>query len=61
MWQQWVNFVVALWVIVSAFLGFSASAMTTNLVISGAIIAVLAVWGALSNASEGGSQRMRHI
>ncbi len=46
MWQQWVNAILGLWLILSAFLGFSASAQTTNLVIVGIIVAVLGFWGA---------------
>ena len=43
-WQGWVNFIVGLWIILSAFLGFSADAMVPNLVISGIIVAVLSLW-----------------
>ena len=50
-WQHWVNFVVGIWVIVSAYV-VSSTGMVTNLVVSGIIIAVLALWGALSSQSS---------
>lgn len=46
MWQQWVNGVLGLWLILSAFIGFTPSAMTTNLVIVGIVVAILGFWGA---------------
>lgn len=48
MWQQWINFLAGIWIIISPYLGFSSSAMTTNLVVTGIIVAILAIWGALS-------------
>jgi hypothetical protein len=51
-WQHWVNFIVGLWIILSAYIGMSAAGMVTNLTISGIIVAVLALWGALSNQNE---------
>jgi hypothetical protein len=62
MWQQWVNFIVGLWVIVSSYLSFSATTMLTNLTISGAVIAILALWGALEYQRSEEYQRIhRHI
>jgi hypothetical protein len=49
MWQQWLNLIVGLWIVVSAYLGFGAETMATNFVVSGAIVAVLALWGALQH------------
>lgn len=48
-WQHWVNFIVGLWIIVSSFLNLTAQAFATNLFVSGAIVAILALWGALQN------------
>lgn len=47
MWQQWVNGVLALWIILSPFMGFEAATLQWNLVIVGAVMAVLAFWGAM--------------
>lgn len=52
MWQQWINFIVGLWIILSAYLGFTPANMATNLTISGIIVAVLALWGALKHNSS---------
>lgn len=51
MWQQWINFIVGLWIILSGFMNLSVEAMTTNLFVSGAIVAILGLWGALSHRS----------
>jgi len=45
MWQQWANLVLGLWVIAIAFLGLSAYALMWTLVVTGIIIAGLALWG----------------
>ncbi len=58
MWQHWVNFVLSLWVMLSGYIGLSAADMTTNLTLSGIVIAVLAVWGALEEQSY--HQRHEH-
>ncbi len=52
MWQQWLNLLLGMWVILSAYLGFSADGMVTNLTISGLIIAGLALWGALEHTTQ---------
>jgi len=51
-WQHWLNLVVGLWIIVSSYLGFSADQMVTNFTVSGIIVAILAVWGALQNSTS---------
>lgn len=48
MWQDWINGLVGLWLVVASFLNLSASAMQTNLLVGGIVIAVLAFWGALA-------------
>jgi hypothetical protein len=61
MWQQWVNLVLGLWIIVSAYTGMTAAGMATNLTISGLAIAILAVWGALQHQSHAhGHQQESH-
>ena len=52
MWQHWINLLAGIWVIISPYVGFSESAMTTNLVISGIVIGGLALWGALESNSN---------
>ena len=51
MWQQWVNAVIGLAVIATPFLALSATAVTWTLVVFGAVVAVLAVWGAMKEES----------
>lgn len=52
MWQQWLNLLLGLWIIASAYMGFTADAMMTNLMLSGIAVAVLALWGALQRRSH---------
>ena len=52
MWQNWVNGILGLWVILMAFLGFSASMSRILLIISGLVIAVLGFWAASSGSSS---------
>ena len=49
-WQHWVNFVLAIWLIVSGYV-VTAAGMVTNLWIVGIVIGVLALWGALEGSS----------
>ncbi len=43
-WQGWVNFIAGLWIILSAFLGFTSDVMFSNLIITGLVVAVLSLW-----------------
>ena len=52
MWQQWLNVLMGLWIILSGYLGFTPEAMTTNLTISGIVVAGLALWGALQHNTK---------
>ncbi len=54
MWKNWVNGLLGLWVLVIPFLGIADSTLTTTLVITGIIIAVLGFW----SASEGAPRTM---
>ena len=47
MWQQWVNAVLGLWVIAVPFIGITGAALVWTLAITGLVMAILAVWGAL--------------
>jgi len=52
MWQHWVNLLAAIWLIISAFINFSASGMTTNLIITGIIIGIMSLWGATQTSGS---------
>lgn len=61
MWQQWINGILGLWVLISPFVGLTPEAMTTNLVIVGIVIALLGFWGALQHQyRHEGHKPMRH-
>jgi hypothetical protein len=47
MWKQWLTGILGFWVLISPFLGFDVSGMTTNLVIVGAVTAILGFWSAV--------------
>jgi len=47
MWQHWVNFVLGVWVIITPYLNFSTNTLTGVLVVTGILIAVFAIWGAV--------------
>lgn len=51
MWQQWVNGILGIWVIIVPYLGFTESVLKTVLIITGIVIAVLGFWGAAENRS----------
>lgn len=61
MWQQWINFVLGLWLAVSAYTGMTLAGLTLNLTVTGIVIAGLALWGALKHQSmeRGEHHRMR--
>ncbi len=61
MWQNWVNAILGLWIMLSSFLGMSLSAMMTNLLIVGAVIAILGFWGAYSASRTYDSSESRHM
>ena len=46
MWQQWVNGILGLWVIVVPFLALQGGTLTWTLVVTGIVIAILGFWGA---------------
>lgn len=51
MWQQWVNFILAVWLVLSSFFNLTLAGLTTNVAIVGIVMAVLALWGALRHNS----------
>ena len=61
-WQNWVNFIVGLWVILSGYMSFGPAANTTNLTIAGIVVAGLALWAiidARSHVSESDREHRR--
>jgi len=54
MWQQWVNLVVGLWIILSGYLSFTPETTTTNLTIAGIVIVGMAIWGIADYRSRTG-------
>ena len=60
MWQNWINAILGLWIMLSSFLGMSAAEMTTNLMVVGAVIAVLGFWGAYSASQFGDMNKHIH-
>ncbi len=53
MWQQWINGILGLWVILLAFLGLTGSALTWTLAITGIVVAILGFWGATNYNTVG--------
>lgn len=51
MWQQWVNGILGIWLVILPFLGFAADTLNTILIITGVVIAVLGFWGATEHAA----------
>lgn len=49
MWQQWVNTLLGIWIIVLAFLGLTGSTLMWTLIVTGVIVAVLGLWSAASS------------
>ena len=47
-WQHWVNVVIGLAIIVVAFMGLTGAALMWTLVVGGALVAILGLWGAMS-------------
>jgi VIT1/CCC1 family predicted Fe2+/Mn2+ transporter len=60
MWQQWVNVVVGLAVIVVAFLGLAGATLMWTLIVAGAVVAILGLWGAMSEQDTISSSSTRH-
>lgn len=52
MWQQWINAVLGLAVLATPFLALSSETLTWTLVVLGAAVAVLALWGGMQEQTE---------
>ena len=51
MWQQWVNAIIGVGLIAVPFIALSATVLMWTLVAAGAVVAVMAVWGAMKEDS----------
>ena len=51
MWQQWVNGVLGLWVLLVPFLGLTDAQNTWTFASTGLVIAILGFWGASEHAT----------
>ncbi|HQU07910.1 MAG TPA: hypothetical protein PK539_02525 [Candidatus Paceibacterota bacterium] len=49
MWQDWVNGILGLWVIIMALTSYTTS--TTVVVVTGGVIAIVGFWGALQKSA----------
>ncbi|QQG46502.1 MAG: hypothetical protein HYY55_01505 [Candidatus Niyogibacteria bacterium] len=54
MWQNWINGVLGLWVILMPFLGLTPSAHRSLMVVTGIVIAILAFWSAMAGGKSAG-------
>lgn len=43
-----------IWLVISAFIAFTAQGMQSNLIVTGIIVAVLGAWGALAHSTRMG-------
>lgn len=59
MWQQWINLLLGIWVVISGYANFTPEGMATNLTITGIAIAALALWGALEHRAKHDRTTMR--
>lgn len=50
MWQQWVNGILGLWVIIIPFVGLGSNSKIV-LIVTGVVIAILGFWGALQKSA----------
>ncbi len=57
MWQQWINAILGVWLVVLAFLGLTGQTLMWSLGITGVVVAILGVWGALSDQTSSASAR----
>lgn len=49
MWQQWINGILGLWVIIMPFIGGADT--KTVVVVTGVVIAILGFWGAFQKGA----------
>lgn len=59
MWQQWVNAILGLWVILGSYLYIPSGGGRAVLIVTGLVVAILGFWGAASEPSTGGRHQMQ--
>jgi hypothetical protein len=59
MWQHWINMFLGLWIIVVAFLELNGKELVWILAITGIVIAILALWGAMGTSSSFEEEELR--
>ena len=52
MWQQWVNAIIGVGLIATPFLALSATVLMWTLMVAGAAVVILAVWGSMKEESS---------
>ena len=57
MWQQWVNGILGLWVVVASYMYLSSGTDRTVMLITGIIVAILAFWGGAMAPTNGQSRQ----
>jgi len=60
MWTQWTLVVLGVWTIAVPFLGLTATGIVWALVITGAAVAILGIWGAQEMNAGQKTGRMVH-
>lgn len=48
MWQQWVNLVLGIWLVILPWLGLTYESLQVWVLIVGIAVAIMSIWGALS-------------
>lgn len=56
MWQQWVNAILGLWVMLASYLYMGSGTSRVVMLLTGLVVAVLGFWGAASEGSESGGR-----
>jgi hypothetical protein len=56
MWQDWVNGIVGLWVIVVPFLGLTGTSLMWTLVVTGVVVAILGFWSGAQQGTTTGNR-----
>ena len=58
MWQHYINGLAGLWLVISAYI-LSGAAVQTNVIVTGLVVLVLAIWGAVAHSSHSHHHEMR--
>ncbi len=62
MWQQWINGILGLWVLIASYLYVPSGGDRVAMLITGIVVALLGFWGAASSNESQSSSRnqMQH-